>query len=386
MYYRYLNEFNRYTERLSYVSTLGERVCETGLYYPVHDFQGGLKADATAKVFDTLGRTLEDIIVDFDIVDDDVIQDAEVTDGCLRIGRAVYRHIIIPEGAFIPQETQKVLNLFIKGGGKVSYNLSDVTPVIQVEGTGLRAMHRKTENAELFCLFRENGEKGGYRIHLPSSKGYLLDLKNGKLQHLQTENGVLQISLAIGETAVILLTDATLSAENIKDFGKRFDVPNGFLFRKELELTCNENGFEIIKHSDKAVPVSLGDWANLIGSAYSGSGVYETTFILPAEKKGKEGEIDLGEVHFTAQVYLNDQPLGTAFMPPYRLKIPAGVLDKNNKLKVIVTNTSANLYVHTDYFDKWKTEELSPYFEGETDFAKDMVSGGLYGPVTLYTE
>lgn len=387
VFYRHLYEFNRYMERLSYISTLGERVCETGLYYPVHDFHGGVKAEITAKVFDTLGRTLENMPVDFDIIDDDVIQEAKGTDdGCIRIGSAVYRHIIIPEGAYIPQDTQKVLNRFIKGGGRVSYSLSDLTPVIQVEGTGLRAMHRKAENAEMFCLFRENGENGEYRIHLPSSSGYLLDLGNGTLQHFETDNSILRLFLAVGETAVILLTDETLKAENKKEFRKSFDISSEFMFRKELELTCNKNGFENIKHSDKAVSIRLGDWSYLIGSAYSGSGVYETTFTLPSEEVGKGGEIDLGDVHFTAQVYLNDKALGTALMPPYRLKIPDGVLDKKNKLKIVVTNTSANWYIYTDYFDKWKTEELSPYFAGEKDFAKDFVSGGLYGPVTLYTE
>ncbi|MBR3768544.1 MAG: hypothetical protein IKL10_09960 [Clostridia bacterium] len=387
VYYRGLHQFNRYMERLSYVSSLGERVCETGLYYPVHDFYGGVKADIMAKAFDTLGRTLEDMMVDFDIVDDDVIQAAAVAkDGCIRIGDAVYCNIIIPEGAFIPQDTQKVLDDFIKGGGRVLCSLSDLSPVIQVDGAGLRAMHRKAENAELFCLFRETGENADFRVHLPSSSGYLLNLINGTLQHFQTENGILKLTLTVGETAVILLTDESLSAKNKKKFRNKIDITGDFLFRKELELICNENGFENIKHSDKAILVSLGDWAYLIGSFYSGSGVYETSFSLPDEKIGKEGEIDLGDVHFSALVFLNDQSLGTALMPPYRLKIPAGVLHKKNKLKIVVTNTTANWYIHTDYFDKWKAEELSPYFEGEKAFAKDFVSGGLYGPVTLYTE
>ncbi|MBQ7047095.1 MAG: hypothetical protein IJN85_05090 [Oscillospiraceae bacterium] len=385
-YYRFLGQLNRYMERLSYVSTLGERVCETGLYYPVHDFQGGLKADVTAKAFDTLGRTLEDMMVDFDIVDDDVLQAAQgADDGYIRIGNATYRHIIIPEGAFIPQDTQNVLNRFIKGGGRVSHGLSNIVPAIRVEGEGLRAMHRKTEDAQLFCLFREKGGNKEYRIYLPSPNGYLLDLLTGKLQRLETENGILNISLAIGETAVILLTDETLDAENKNEFIEKFDISNGFQFRKELELTCNENGFENKKHSDKPVAISLGDWANLIGSAYSGSGVYETIFALPDEKVGKEGELDIGDVHFTAQVYLNSQPLGTALMPPYRFKIPGGVLAKKNKLKIVVTNTSANWYIHTDYFDKWNIKELSPYFEAELNYAKNFISGGLYGPIVLYT-
>ena len=387
MYYRYLEQFNRYMERLSYVSSLGERVCETGLYYPVGDFHGGIKAKDIAKKFDALGRKLEDIMVDFDIVDDDVLQaSVGAEDGCICIGSAVYHHIIIPEGAFIPENTQTVLKRFIRGGGKVSYNLSDVSPSVHVEGAGLRVMHRKAENAELFCLFREAGENGDCSIHLPSSNGYLLDLMSGNPEYFETENGILKLSLDIGETVVVLLTEDVLSAENKKEFRNRFDISGEFLLRKDLGLICDENGFKNIKHSDKAIPIILGGWANLTGSDYSGSCVYETTFILPDEKVGKEGEFDLGDVRYAASVWLNGKPLGTSLMPPYRLKIPCGVLGKKNELKIVVTNTSANWYVHTDYFDEWKTEELSPYFEGEKDFARDYVSGGLYGPVVLYTE
>ena len=386
-YYRFLGQFNSYIERLSYVSSLGERICGTALYYPVHDFQGRLKADAMAKKFDTLGRTLENMMVDFDIVDDDAIQAAKGTDdGYICIGIAAYRHIIIPEGAYIPQDTQKILDHFIKCGGRVSHSLSEIKPVINAEGKGLIAMHRKAENAELFILFREFGDNGDYRVFLPSSNGYLLDFETGKLQHFKAENEVLHLSLDIGETAVVLLTDEIMNAENKKEFKCSFNITSEFLFRKKTELICNEIGFENIMHSDKAVPVSLGDWAYLIGNTYSGNGIYETAFILPADKIGKEGELDLGDVHFAAQVYLNGKPLGTVLMPPYRVKIPAGILDKNNKLKIVVTNTSANWYVHTDYFDKWSIKEMSPYFEAELNYAKDLVSGGLYGPVVLYTE
>lgn len=387
IYYSYLGQFNRYTERLSYISSLGERVCETALYYPVSDFQGGLNAESVAKEFDTLGRTLEDMLIDFDIVDDDVIQSASGLDeGFVQIGNAKYRNIIIPEGAYIPPGTQKALNHFIKCGGRVLNNLQDITPIIKVQGEGLRAMHRKMENGDIFCLFRESGVTGEYSIHLPSSKGYLLDLKNGKLQCLEADDKILYLSLAVGETAVVLLTDEVFDAELKKNFNNKFHIKNDFLFCKGIELSCNENGFTKTKQSDNAIPIHLGDWSYLIGEAYSGSGVYETTFTLPTEKVGKTGEIDLGEVHFTASVYLNDKFIGTALMPPYRLTIPAGVLDKENKLKIVVTNTSANWYVNTDYFDKWKKEEFSPYFEAELEFAKESVSGGLYGPVEIFTE
>ncbi len=381
---RYLNQFNQYTERLSYINSLGERVYDTALYYPVSDFQGRLNSEEIAEKFDSLGRTLEDMLVDFDIVDDDVLQLAEIKNGYMCMGNAKYKHIIIPQGAYIPEATQKALDNFKKQGGRVSHELSNLAPVVRVDGTGLRAMHIKVKNGELFSLFRETGENGDYCIHLPSENGYLLDLTNGKLHYLKTENGILNLSLAIGETAVVLLTDEVLKAEKTKCFKEEINITSNFTFKKETELVCDENGFNNINYSEKSVSVTLGDWSQFVGSAYSGSGVYGTCFSLPTEKVGKEGELNLGEVHFVASVFLNEHSLGTVIAQPYKFKIPAGVLKENNTLKIVVTNTTANWYVHTDYFDKWKTEELSQYFETEKEYAKDFVSGGLYGPVELY--
>ncbi len=384
---RYLSHFNRYTERLSYISSLGERVYDTALYYPVSDFQGGLKAEKTAKEFDTLGRTLENMLVDFDIADDDVIQNAEISDnGYMCIGSAKYKHIIIPADAYIPEKTRIALDNFIKRGGCVLHDLSDLTPSVKADGDGLRAMHRKFDNGDLLILFRETGENGDYCVQLPSANGYLLDLTNGELQHIETENGIFKISLAIGETAVVLLTDDVLKAEPQNRFKDKFNISGEFTFRKETELVCDENGFNNIKHSENAVPTHLGDWSSSVGSAFSGSGVYETNFALPVDKTGKKGELNLNDVHFAASAYLNGHPLGVSLAPPYRFKIPDGVLSENNTLEIVVTNTSANWYVHTDYFKKWKTEELSEYFEGEIEYAKDFLSGGLYGPVTLHIE
>ena len=386
-YYRHFGQFNRYAERLSYISSLGERVCETALYYPVSDFQGGLTADAVSEEFDSLGRRLEDMAVDFDIVDDDVIQNAEITDnGGMHIGKARYRSIILPESAYIPEATKAALERFVSCGGTVIYEPSTLEPTVHIEGDGLRAMHRKAENAEIFCLFRETGEKGDYTISLPSSEGYLLDPESGRLQCLKIENNELKLSLEIGETAIVLLTDEVFSAKKAKNLTERNDIKDNFKLSKETELICTENGFENIEYSDEAVPVSLGDWSYLIGSAYSGSCIYETAFKLSEDRVGKEGKISLGRVRFTASVYLNERYLGTALMPPYTLEIPSGLLAKENNLKIVVTNTTANWYLHTDYFDKWSAKELSPYFETELDYAKDSVSGGLFGPVALYTE
>ena len=385
-YYQYLAEFNKYVERLCYIASLGERVCETALYYPISDFQDGMNADVINQRFDRLGRSLESQIIDFDIIDDDVIQSAEISDGHLTVGKADYTKIVIPEGAYIPEETEIALNNFVKCGGKVTYQLEGLNPVIEVDGDGLRVMHRKCYNGDVFCLFRESGNNSHFRIHLPSSKGYILDLENGQLQHPKTKDQVFDISLTIGEMAVILLTEEQFDAENITEYKRIYEIPNEYLFSKDTELTCNENGFENIDHTYKVNTVVLGDWSSVVGSKYSGSCIYEASFSLPEEMVGKQGKINLGDVHYAADVCLNEQVLGVTLMSPYSLKIPEGLLEKNNKLRVVVTNTSANWYAHTDHFDKWSIKELSPYFEGETEYAKDYLSGGLFGPVVIYTE
>ena len=384
IFYGFLSQFNRYMERLSYISSLGNRVCETALYYPVSDFQRCLNAEAISKEFDTLGRALEEKMVDFDIADDDVLQEAEIRNGCLCIGNAEYRHIIIPKNAFIPQKTQTALDEFVKNGGKISCEIENLNPVIEAHGNGLRVMHRKTENAEIYCLFRECGENENYKLHLPSSNSYLLNLNNGEAQKLDVKDGICNISLAVGETAVILLTDEEFPVKNKKNCSTKSAISDNFNFSRQTELVCGENGFENIEHSENAVPVTLGDWSDTVGKAFSGSCVYETTFTIPDEKVGKAGELNLGDVHYAATVYINDRFIGSISMTPYCIEIPEGILGKNNILRIVVTNTSANWYVHTDYFDKWQTEELSPYFEPELEYAKDFVSGGMYGPVVMY--
>ena len=148
-------------------------------------------------------------------------------------------------------------------------------------------MHRKAEGAEIFCLFNETNVSGIFQVYLPDSNGYLLDLQNGRLQRFNADNGILHLTLAVGETAVILLTDEVFEAEDRKNLSRKTEFSNEFTFSKDIELGCDKNGFYNIKHSDKSVPVTLGDWSCLIGSEYSGSCVYETTFTFPDDMAGK---------------------------------------------------------------------------------------------------
>ena len=49
-----------------------------------------------------------------------------------------------------------------------------------------------------------------------------------------------------------------------------------------------------------------------------------------------------------------------------------------------MTNTPANQYVHTDFFDRYQPWQLSPYYVKEKAFMQDSAKGGLIGPVKIY--
>ena len=389
IYFRDLPQMNRYLERLSYVSSLGDRICDIALYYPIHDFWGRKNGDAVAESFDALGRALEARQVDFDIIDDDVIAGATgIEKGMAEIGKGCYRHIIIPENAYIPPKTAEILEQFVKNGGKVSHCAGQATPAVEVLGIagGLRVSRRKIPGGELLCLFREGGEEKVFNICVPHGRGYSLSLDNGQMQALSVENGILRVCLELGETAVLLFTEEQYPVEKAGAFMREAEITAHFQFQKDRELTAGEKGFTDIVHQEDPVPVSLGSWIPAVGAAYSGSGTYTAEFALEDGMVGKSGMLDLGKVCYSAQVSINGCDLGTVLMPPYRVVIPAGALKKNNELSVTVTNTSANWYVHTDYFDQWSIKQLSPYFEPERKYAKDTVDGGLYGPVKLQLE
>ena len=79
--------------------------------------------------------------------------------------------------------------------------------------------------------------------------------------------------------------------------------------------------------------------------SFAGTMRYEVTFDTdgwsPAMRRAQE--LDLGEVHEMAHVWLNGKDLGVRFMPPYRFDVPEGLMKSGeNRLAVEVTSLGAN--------------------------------------------
>ena len=376
-----LGVFNKYMERLSYVCSIGERVCDVALYYPVNDFWGGVKAAELADEFDSLGRALEAKGIDFDIVDDDVIAISDAIDeGVIRMGIASYRKIAIPKSAYIPEKTKELLERFTHGGGKVYYCADEIEAEVKIlKGLGkTRTMKRNLDNGELLCIFNEDTEAKEISISVNSDNAYYINITEGNICKLKVTNGDVSIYLNCGETGAVILSSENFECKKPLSFDSE-ETLSCFTFRRTNSFVIGDKDLETYDIDEKAEPIELGCWAERVGLDFSGSGIYETSF----KKPSSPAALDLGDVRYTTEVLLNGTSLGVKVMKPYRYKLPTELIKEDNKLEIRVTNTPANQYQFTKSFDKWGKWQLTPFHERQLLFDRDSLESGLYGPVKL---
>jgi hypothetical protein len=138
---------------------------------------------------------------------------------------------------------------------------------------------------------------------------------------------------------------------------------------------------------DHSLPLNeLKSWTEMPDVRFfSGRGVYQAEFPAP-DFSGLGVELDLGRVHETADVRLNDQPVGVAWMRPYRLDVTQALRKGNNRIQVDVTNLLINQILGMgpiDYSEVFaKFGRRFPAGE-EWDVIREPLPSGLLGPVTL---
>lgn len=97
------------TELLSKLMSTGKRACDTALYLPSADISlGGEIGKKAADSFTARGEKLLAAMIDFDIIDDEAILNAKHSKEGLRVGRALYRHIVIPKCVHMPEDVRKI--------------------------------------------------------------------------------------------------------------------------------------------------------------------------------------------------------------------------------------------------------------------------------------
>ncbi|MBQ7654001.1 MAG: hypothetical protein IJS17_02905, partial [Clostridia bacterium] len=330
--------------------------------------------------YERLGKELENLRVDFDIIDDDVFCLSQGLDeGIIKLSNACYKRIIVPKHAYLPQSTKETLERFSAGGGTVCYSTSKISRIMpEIGEKKIRLMQRTAENGEIYILFNEEVLPMTFSLPKFDKKVYLANLEDGKL-YLKNSG---KMSLASGETAVIFVTDEELPAEKEAAESDEYIVLDKFKFSKKTRSVLKKTGCEETVLFEEFEDAELGDWSEKVGRDFSGSCVYKTQFSL-SKIPDENALLDLGNVYYTAEVSVNGKFIGRKLASPYKFVLPKEFLKKNNTLEITVTNTIANQYVHTGIFDGYTPAQLSPYYEKERKFMMESLQSGLFGPVKV---
>ena len=236
-------------------------------------------------------------------------------------------------------------------------------------------LHRETEGAHWFYIAAPTGKDFHGTVMLKAQgKAERWDAVTGRIEGLET--------LQEGEYAAVKL-DLERAGNCFVVFrpGSSRQPADKPVYTRSKELTTWTLRFpEGWGAPEKPLTLKgLKAWKDLPlgeeGKAFSGTAVYETTFMLP---RAGEVELDLGRVDMIADVELNGQSAGVLWASPYKLTLQ-GKPGKNT-LKIAVTGT---------WFNRLAYDANLPEGERKTwtiagpEPGSPLRESGLIGPVLL---
>lgn len=390
------SKLNEYIARVQSFMQASDPDNDLLVYFPIYDryAEAGhgllehfdIRGDFYESSVKKAGDTLLAKGVAFDFISDRQIQNLSVSDGKIRTGDSAYKTILIPATAFIPIATMEKLLDLSRSGVNVLFhqqlpedvpglanlenrqaqfkelkeklastaNLSNSldelletgnVPVETLVQEGLQFIRKTYEDNRLY--FIANWSEQPVDRYVPLAKGkphaYIMDPMTGRKGIGQTSGDAVYLQLAPGESSLILVST--------KPFGG-----DPYAYYQNMKRISINGPWQV--HFTKGGPVlpkdyfldALSSWTDFAGEegeAFSGTATYRATFNKP-ENNQKAYLLDLGEVHESAEVYLNGTLIETLIGPEYRVVVPAEKLKKHNELKIAVSNLMANRIRYMD--------------------------------------
>ncbi|HEX9659632.1 MAG TPA: glycosyl hydrolase [Rhodothermales bacterium] len=125
-WWKHYDWFTRYNARLSHVLSGGSHVAKVLMLYPINSIWTNYTPQKRTAIgnaiegdFQYLTDTLLRLHYDFDYVDEDVLADAEVSDGKITIRDESYSVFLLPPVTHIKASTLEKLQVFVASGGSV---------------------------------------------------------------------------------------------------------------------------------------------------------------------------------------------------------------------------------------------------------------------------
>jgi len=125
-WWKYYNLFTTYMDRLGHILSGGQHIAKVLMLYPINSIWTNYVPQKRNEVgnviesdFNCLTDTLLRLHFDFDYVDEDVLAEADIVDGKIKIADEEYSLFILPPVTHIKEKTLLVLEQFLNTGGKI---------------------------------------------------------------------------------------------------------------------------------------------------------------------------------------------------------------------------------------------------------------------------
>ena len=313
-----LAHINKYYARLSYLLRLGYAEGDTALYHPCTDYMASEEiSEAAVESFRAAGCALEDKNIAFDIIDDRAIREAVPFDGGLKIGDAIYRHIVVPRNKYMPADVRAIVSKY-EGEG---------TPIYTFKNEKLRVYTRALDGGKLWFIFNEGEPTVNEVLNISGGKKtYRIDLANGDM-YLDND---CNMTLTCGDMAVYYVTDEEYTAlPATAEFTVNVSELNPVSYNRFI---ITYDGFE----NEHGVGMPTVD------RDFSGEITLEGSYTLPEEPKADDVyRVTLEGFGVTARVTLGGEEHALG-MSPMAVTVSGAELSKCGKLSVVVANTAAN--------------------------------------------
>lgn len=216
----------------------------------------------------------------------------------------------------------------------------------RVQSDGLTFIHKQINDLDIYFVtnLQPNRIVTDVSFRVTGKTPQRWDALSGKtgqtIPGFRTDvNGtILPLEMEPWESVFFLFTPGLTAAEAVKVNSK---LPLPFPIAGVWEMKLEGCGFEMFETKLG----TLSSWTDASRTRhFSGTGSYETEFILSNDQVNSDGQmiLDLGKVGDVAEVELNGKAIGVAWMMPYRLNISNAAIAGKNKLVVKVTNQLVN--------------------------------------------
>jgi len=431
-----------YISRVQSVLQSGKPDNELLIYWPVYDIWNNPDKNEIPLQVHTIDEwlhptpfykqvvNLQHAGYSLDFVSDQLLDKAIVKDGMIQTSTQAspYKVLVIPASTLMPVSTlQKIIELARQGGTIMIEALPEDVPGLAQLDTrrkqfkdllagipfaeggvarigkgqlilapdmqeGLTQQNIKREtltDAGLKFIRRKAGADTYYYIvnHTPQAIDEQLNLNtkgNVVIMDPQTGNygkaAGARVQLLPGEALILKVQQQPVK---LKDWVYLDKTAAPIALNNKWQLSFGAGG------PVKPAAVQLTDlvsWTTLSDS-FSGTGIYQTSFIMPA-LTAKEYILDIGEVHESARVWINGKDAGILWSIPFRTRIKQLLKPGKNEIRIEVANLMANRIRYMDVQKiPWRRyHEINFVNINYTNFDAagwKLQPSGLIGPVVV---